>query len=124
MGGTGGTMENKGNKRNSKGKANTGATQTTATALIKREEIITDYIKIYLDGREKRQRWINVLIVLIFILQIAIGILTFGVIWDIQKSNADFITMKRKATEQMLNDYNRQVQEYDRLIRDANQKKQ
>ena len=123
MGGTGGAMESEGNKRSGKGKTNTRTAETSASAIVKREEIITDYIKAYLDAREKRQKWINVLIILIFVLQIAIGILTFCVIADIQESNAEFIKMKRQATEQMLNDYNRQVQEYDRLIRSTQEKR-
>ena len=120
---TGETMGNKSNQCNGKTKDDTRATKTTHSSLIKREEVVTEFIKAYLDEREKRQRWVNVLIILIFILQVSIGAITFWVILDIQKSNVEFMEYKRKATEQMLNDYSRQVKEYDGIIRDA-QKKQ
>jgi hypothetical protein len=111
-------MGDKGNQRDRKRHNDPRTAQASDSAVRKKEEAINFGVNAYLDAREKRQRWVNILIIIIFILQLAIGTLTFIVILDIQKSNNEFIEMKRKATEKMLNDYNRQVQEYDRLLRD------
>jgi hypothetical protein len=119
---TGGKMGYQGRKRGNTQQNNPRATKTTNPSLIKKEEVVTAFIKAYLDEREKRQRWVNILIILIFILQVSIGAITFSVILDIQKSNAEFMEYKRKATEQMLNDYSRQVKEYDGLLRESQKK--
>jgi hypothetical protein len=115
-------MGYQGRKRGNTQQNNPRATKTTNPSLIKKEEVVTAFIKAYLDEREKRQRWVNILIILIFILQVSIGAITFSVILDIQKSNAEFMEYKRKATEQMLNDYSRQVKEYDGLLRESQKK--
>jgi uncharacterized membrane protein len=112
----GGQMGNQSSDRSPKQKTNSKSARTAAASLIKREEIVTDYIKKYLDERERKQRKTNGFLYAIFIIYIVVAVCIFYVLNDIRQMNAEFIEIKKQVTKEMLQQYQRQVKEQDEVI--------